>query len=217
MQDVCYQPASHAGSSLRRPPRRHSPARIWGPKLQTPTPVRPREAVLAPREEGGAGRRRTAGHAHSQVAERSERLRAGAGPEGGACRAPVPTCPRFLPPRPCAYNPGCSPLPALLRRLPPLPGLTGKKFRAPLPVLGLVRGIPEGASGCKGVGTGRPPSDRAVRGKKEPGARVPVTHMVLLPGGPREGHKSQGLRSRWSMEVTSGSSFLDPVRREGSK
>lgn len=57
--------ASHAGSNLCRPPRRHQRARIRGPKLQEPTPVRPREVVLAPKEEGGAsGRERRATPTH---------------------------------------------------------------------------------------------------------------------------------------------------------
>lgn len=84
---------------------------------------------------GGRGRgqrERAAGHAHPQVASSPERLRAGAGPGGGAFLAPVPTCPRFLPPRACAYNPGYAPLPVLFCRLPLPPGLTGKKFRGPL-------------------------------------------------------------------------------------
>lgn len=122
---------------------------------------------------------------------------------GGACRAPVPTCPRFLPPRHCAYNPGFAPVPALLRRLPLLPGFTGKKFRASLVILGSVPGIPERERALQGVGTGRPPSDRVVGGKIEADARVPVTHMFLLPKEPSKGNKSQDLRSRGSIEVPS--------------
>lgn len=49
------------------------------------------------------------------------------------------------------------------------------------------------------MGTGRPPSDRAVGGKIEADARAPVTHMFLLPKEPSEGHKSQDLRSRGSI------------------
>lgn len=47
----------HADSNLYRPPRRQQRARIRGPKLQEPTPLRPREVGLAQREEGGASRR----------------------------------------------------------------------------------------------------------------------------------------------------------------
>lgn len=88
--------------------------------------------------EGPAGREQRTTPT-PQVATSSERLGAGAGPEGGACREPVPTCPRFLPPRPCAYKPGCAPLPALLLRLPLPPGLTGKRFRVPLGPQSLAR------------------------------------------------------------------------------
>ena len=57
-----------------------------------------------------------------QVAANAERLLEGAGPRGGACAHGHRPCPpaTTLPgpaPGPRAYNPGCAPKPALLRRL----------------------------------------------------------------------------------------------------
>lgn len=82
------------------------------------------------RGEEGSGRREEGGTRlappRPQVAANAERLREGAGPRGRGLRSRSPALsPGHRRPGPCprprAYNPGCAPKPALLRRpLPPL-------------------------------------------------------------------------------------------------
>lgn len=61
----------------------------------------------------------------------------------------------------------------------------------------------------QGVGARQPPSDRAVGERKEADVPGAVTHTFLLTREPVEEHRSQGLGSRWTIEVPSGFSFFD--------
>lgn len=161
--------ASHADSNLCRPPRRHQRVRIWGRKLQEPTPVRPREVVLAPREEGGAsGRERgaTPTRRWPRALRGSER---GPGPRVGPLSRRSPRVPGSCPPgpvlitldarlsQPCSVVCRCR-LGSLVRSSGP--------FLVPTLYPGSHdRGIPEGASSCRGWAQGGPPSDHAVGGR----------------------------------------------------
>lgn len=175
--------------------------------------MRPREVVLAPREEGRASRRErraTPTRRWPRVLRGSER---GPGPGAGPFSSPLPRVPGSCPPGPvlitldarlsrsCSAVRHCR-LGSLVRSSGPLL-LPYSLSRVSLPR------NRRGSEQLPRVGAGRPPSNRAVGGRKEAGVLDAVTHTFLLPKEPMEAHRSQGFGSRWTIEVPSRFSFFD--------